>query len=106
MYLYIWIGRYTSGAACSAHTCRGHKIALPQSSSFRRCVVLSCVSSCEQEACTNKETYVRLRNLRALHPSISGAAVDHTWLHTPMRWEKQHVRAILKTRHIAIAIGV
>jgi len=37
---------------------------------------------------------------------ISGAAVGHTWLHTPMRWEKQHARAILKAHHIAIAIGV
>ena len=68
MYLYIWIGRYTSGAACSAHTCRGHKIALPQSSSFRRCVVLSCVSSCERKSCANKETNVRWRNLRATTP--------------------------------------
>jgi len=46
-----------------------NKIALSQASSFRRCgVVLSCVSSCEREACANNETNVRLRNLRATTP--------------------------------------
>jgi len=42
------------------------------------------------------------------HPSISGAGVAlQGGLHlaeTPMRWEKQHARAILKIHHIAIAI--
>ena len=45
------------------------KIALSQASSFRRCgCVLSCVSSCEREACANYETNVRLQNLRATTP--------------------------------------
>jgi len=70
-----------------------NKIVLSQASSFRRCVVLSCVSSCEREACANTEIHVRLRNLRATtpqhiwyslpHPSISDA-VGHTWLQTPL----------------------
>ena len=65
-------------------------IALSQAPSFRRCgVVLSCVSSCEREACADNETNVRLRSLHKTTPqhircSLLSLQCAQTWL-TPMR---------------------